>query len=259
MCKTAKIIMSVLLAGSLLNAGTVFAAEAAASGSAAAAASAVADSPAAARIRNLAGKVWLRNEGGTTRQLTDGDEVFSGSQIVTGRKSHVTIRFSDESVFSLGPNSQMRVDSYAYDKDPAKSSLTTRIISGTFRFVSGLIAKARPENMNVQLGLVATVGIRGTHVAGEVNERKEKGDKVTEASAKVVLMEPEDGSGRPTAIVVSNEYGSVVVDQPGYGTEIPDEHSPPSPVRKMQIRTINNLMRAIRSSVPRSVPKVRVP
>lgn len=256
MRKTTKIIMSVLLAGSLLNTGMVFAAEAAATGSAAA--PAVADSPAAAKIRDLAGKVWLRKEGGM-QTLTDGDEVFSGSEIVTGRKSHVTIRFSDESVFSLGPNSQMRVDNYAYDKDPAKSSLTTRIIRGTFRFVSGLIAKARPENMNVQLGLVATVGIRGTHVAGEVNERKEKGDKVTEASAKVVLMEPEDGSDRPTAIVVSNEYGSVMVDQPGYGTEIPDEHSPPSPVRKMQIRTINHLMRAIRSSVPRSVPKVRVP
>jgi hypothetical protein len=41
----------------------------------------------------------------------------------------------------------------------------------------------------------------------------------------------------------------VVIDKPGYGTEIPDEKSPPSPVRKMQIRTIENVMRALRSSV----------
>lgn len=193
------------------------------------------------------------------RQLTNGDEIFPGSRIVTGRKSHVSIRFSDESVFSLGSNSQMVVDKYAYDKDPNKSSLTTRIVKGTFRFVSGLIAKSKPDNMNVNLGPVATIGIRGTHVAGEVEERKEKGDKVTEASARVVLMEPEDGGDRPSAIVVSNEYGSVVVDQPGYGTEIPDEHSPPSPVRKMQVRTVNKLMRAVRSSATRSMPKVRVP
>lgn len=255
MYRTTRKMLSLLLAASLLC--TAYVADSAETGGAAAAAPTV-ETPAAAKIRNLAGKAWLQ-KGGGKQMLADGDEVFEGSQIVTGRKSHVTIRFSDESVFSLGPNSQMLVDKYAYEKDPAKNSLTTRIVKGTFRFVSGLIAKARPENMNVRLGLVATVGIRGTHVAGEVNERREKGDKVTEASAQVMLMEPEDDPNRPTAIVVSNEYGSVLVDQPGYGTEIPDEHSPPSPVRKMQIRTINNLMRAIRSSVPHSVPKVRIP
>lgn len=256
MSKTTNIIMSLLLAGSLFSTGTLFAANAAEPDGAAAPAPAVADS--AAKIRALAGKVWMRSAGGSMRQLQNGDEVYSGSHIVTGKKSHVTMRFSDQSVFSLGPNSQMQVDKYAYDKDPEKSSLTTRIIKGTFRFVSGLIAKSRPDNMNVQLGPIATIGIRGTHVAGEVREREQDGDKVTEASARVVLMEPEEGNA-PSAIIVSNEYGSVVVDQPGYGTEIPDEHSAPSPVRKMQIRTINKLMRAIRSSVPRSVPKVRVP
>lgn len=258
MNKTANIIMSLLLSGSLLNVGIVYAADAAKPGGTAGPAAAIADSSAAAKIRALAGRVWMQGGGGSMRELQNGDEVYSGSQIVTGKKSHVTIRFSDESVFSLGPNSQMVVDKYAYDKDPQNNSLTTRIIKGSFRFVSGLIAKARPDNMNVNLGQVATIGIRGTHVAGEVSERREKGGKVEEASARVMLMEPEEGNS-PSAIIVSNEYGSVVVDQPGYGTEIPDEHSPPSPVRKMQIRTINKLMRAIRSSVPRSVPKVRVP
>jgi hypothetical protein len=46
---------------------------------------------------------------------------------------------------------------------------------------------------------------------------------------------------------VENKFGSVVVDKPGYGTEIPDEKSPPSPVKRMQLRTIDNLLRAIRS------------
>ena len=57
-----------------------------------------------------------------------------------------------------------------------------------------------------------------------------------------------------TAIEVSNEYGSVVIDKPGYGTEIPDEHSPPSPVRQLQIRTIDNLMRAIRNTTRTTTP-----
>jgi hypothetical protein len=63
----------------------------------------------------------------------------------------------------------------------------------------------------------------------------------------VVLLEPERGGG--SAIVVENKFGSVVIDQPGYGTEIPDEKSPPSPVRRMQLRTLDNLLRVIRSPV----------
>jgi hypothetical protein len=46
---------------------------------------------------------------------------------------------------------------------------------------------------------------------------------------------------------VENQFGSVVIDKPGYGTEIPDEKSPPSPVRRMQLRTIDNLLRVLRS------------
>jgi hypothetical protein len=48
------------------------------------------------------------------------------------------------------------------------------------------------------------------------------------------------------------------VDQPGYGTEIPDEHSPPGAVRKMQVRTIENITRALRNATPKSIPKPRI-
>jgi hypothetical protein len=61
-----------------------------------------------------------------------------------------------------------------------------------------------------------------------------------------VLLEPEDAQG-DSAIVVENQFGSVVIDKPGYGTEIPDEKSPPSPVKRMQLRTIDNLLRGLRS------------
>ena len=63
---------------------------------------------------------------------------------------------------------------------------------------------------------------------------------------EVALLEPQ-GSDAGSAIIVENQFGSVVVDKPGYGTEIPDEKSPPSPVKRMQLRTIDNLLRAIRT------------
>ena len=60
------------------------------------------------------------------------------------------------------------------------------------------------------------------------------------------LLEPE-GSDAGNSIVVENKFGSVFIDKPGYGTEIPYEKSPPSPVKRMQLRTIDNLLRALRT------------
>ena len=118
-----------------------------------------------------------------------------------------------------------------------------KILKGTFRFVTGLVAKKKPEAMSVHTS-VATVGIRGTQVIGEVDE----------TSATIILIEPEDTS-RKSAIVVSNSFGTVAIDEPGYGTEIPDEFSPPSPPRRMRLQTINNLMRSMRSIRRINVPR----
>lgn len=212
---------------------------------------AAAPSPApAGTIGSLKGRVWVQGS-----QVKDGDPVYAGSEIRTGRNSKAVIRFHDDSMFALGPNSQMAVNDFRYKQDAEDNLISTNILKGTFRFISGLIAKKKPSSMNVKLGSVATIGIRGTHVAGEVTERTE--DK--EASAQVILMEPEDDPSKPTAILVSNDYGSVTIDQPGYGTEIPDEHSPPGPVRKMQVRTIENITRALRNATPKSIPKPRIP
>jgi hypothetical protein len=237
----------------LLCAGTLAADTPTGSAAASKAQPAAAGVPAVApagTIGSLKGKVWI--QGG---QVKDGDPVFAGSEIQTGRNSKVTIRFNDDSMFALGPNSQMAVNDFRYRQEAEDNLISTNILKGTFRFISGLIAKKKPASMNVKLGSVATIGIRGTHVAGEVTERTDG----KEASAQIVLMEPEDDPAKPTAILVSNDYGSVTIDQPGYGTEIPDEHSPPSPVRKMQVRTIENITRALRNATPKSIPKPRVP
>jgi hypothetical protein len=236
---------------SLLCAGTL-AADTSKAAKPAAAQPAAATAPAnpAGTIGSLKGKVWIQGN-----QVQNGDPVFAGSEIKTGKNSKAVIRFSDESMFALGPNSQMAVNDFRYQQDADDNVISTNILKGTFRFISGLIAKKKPSSMNVKLGTVATIGIRGTHVAGEVTERTDK----KEASAQVILMEPEDDPAKPTAILVSNDYGSVMVDQPGYGTEIPDEHSPPGAVRKMQVRTIDNITRALRNATPKSIPKPRMP
>ena len=211
-------------------------------------AAADAANPAIGRVSRLAGGQlgFAEAAGAPARKLAAGDAVFAGERIRTGAETILQIEFTDSARFTLGPNAEFEVSRYSFAAGgPGEESFQSRVIKGAFRFVTGLIARKEKKNMQVGV-IVATIGIRGTQVEGEVTERQEKDGKMVDASARVALLEPE-GAPRETAIVVENKFGSVVVDKPGYGTEIPDEKSPPSPVRRMQLRTIDNLQRAIRS------------
>ena len=101
--------------------------------------------------------------------------------------------------------------------------------------------------MRVRVGAIATIGIRGTTVGGEV---------VGEA-ATIVLLEG-DEPGAPSAIEVGNDYGRVILDETGYGTHVPDAHSPPSPPRRMSLRTIESLVRNLNSIQRNAVPRPRL-
>ncbi len=200
----------------------------------------------AGRIEKLNGVVEAVAADGPARRLAAGASIASGERIQVGPNSSATLRFKDESVFDIGANGVLVVDRFEMGKKPEESSFGTTILKGTFRFVTGLIAKTRPQAMRVSLP-VATIGIRGTHVVGEADA----------TSAKVVLLEPEDDPKRATAVEVANQYGSVVIDKPGYGTEVPDAHSPPSPVRRMQVRQVEDMLRAIRNSAMRTIPPMK--
>lgn len=215
--------------------------------------------PAAAQAQDPAGKItflegeaWVQK--GLARNPLESDSVvYAGDRIRTGPDSNIYIRFRDQTFFALGPEAEMTLDSYD-EREDAETSFATSILKGAFRFVSGLLGRDQPQKFKVHV-TVGTIGIRGTNVAGEVFEREETDTGVIEASANVVLLEDEEGED--TAIEVSNQYGSVVIDEPGFGTEIPDETSPPSPVRRMQIRSVDNLMRAIRNSMRGSTQRRR--
>ena len=183
--------------------------------------------------------------GTETRTLSKGAPIYEGDQLATGGDGALVVIFRDETKFVLWHNTHMNVEHFA-DKQ-GEEGFSARMIKGAFRFVSGLVAKRRPSAMQVKLAATATIGIRGTHVAGEIEGE----------SASVVLMEPED-EPKPTAITVFNDYGSVDITEPGYGTNVPDAHSPPSPVQRMRLRNIENLMHMMqsiqRANLPRPTP-----
>ena len=198
----------------------------------------------AGKIESLKGEVTATVDD-SRRTLAKGDSVYPNELITTSAGSLAEIEFADESNFILGPDSEFKIDKFSYNQPNTENKISTRLVKGAFRFVTGLIARYKPDSMEVNTA-VATIGIRGTTVAVEASA----------TSAVIVLEQPKDSS-RKTAIEVSNEYGSTYIDEPGYGTEVPDEFSPPSPKKRMRLRTVDNLMRSLQSIQRINIPRPR--
>ena len=113
--------------------------------------------------------------GGPVRKLAEGDSLFAGERIRTGAGTVLQIDFTDKSRMTLGPNTEFEVERYfqAAAGGSGEEAFTSRVFKGAFRFVSGLIARKKRENVRISVA-VATIGIRGTHFEGEVAERQEK-------------------------------------------------------------------------------------
>ncbi|MBL1141225.1 MAG: FecR domain-containing protein [Proteobacteria bacterium] len=199
------------------------------------------------KVIKLDGKASASTATDEKRNLRVGSSIFEKDTVVTEKKSSVTILFNDKTRFEIGPEATLVASEFKYNKKVDEDSVAIRVLKGSFRFITGLVAKNKPEAMEVNTA-VATIGIRGTNVVGEANS----------TSATIILIEPEDSS-RKTAIEVSNKFGSVTIDEPGYGTEIPDEYSPPSLPRRMRLQTINNIMRSMQNVNRVNMPRPRMP
>lgn len=200
----------------------------------------------AGQVDTVKGTASAQSGTEAARALEKGAAFFVSDVIRTESNSAAKLKFLDETVFFLGEESEFSVEKFSYQDPARENGLTSRIVKGTFRFVSGLIASEKPEAMEVNTS-VATIGIRGTNVAG----------KADATSATVILLEPE-GDPAPTTIVVANQYGSVSISQPGYGTEVPDQFSPPSPPRRMKLEAVNSILRSLQSVQRVNIPQPRM-
>lgn len=93
-----------------------------------------------------------------------GTNVQVGDSLRLGEASNAQVRFTDESILALRPNTIFVVAEYLYDPaaDRAQDSLLFRLVKGGARTVTGIIGRANNRNYRMTTP-TATVGIRGTH------------------------------------------------------------------------------------------------
>jgi hypothetical protein len=119
-------------------------------------------------VKNLQGQAAVvRNEQSLPAHV--GMRLVKGDLLKTGMDGILGIILRDDTVLSLGPNSEIALADYAFAPHEGKLSLVTRMLKGTAAYLSGQIGKLSPQSVRFETP-VATIGIRGTLFAVKIED-----------------------------------------------------------------------------------------
>ncbi|MFC6486435.1 FecR family protein [Nitratireductor sp. GCM10026969] len=98
----------------------------------------------------------------SVRTITLGDEIIHNERIETDTDGLLQVLLADGTTFTVGPGSELTIDSFVYDPDANTASISASLGRGVFRFIGGVTSKT-PDGVNLETP-VGTVGIRGAIV-----------------------------------------------------------------------------------------------
>ncbi|HAD24262.1 MAG TPA: hypothetical protein DCF61_00855, partial [Alphaproteobacteria bacterium] len=89
--------------------------------------------------------------------VVSGMDMLLGDKLESADASRMQILLLDETVFTVGPNSQLVIDEFVYDPNTDTGKLTANFTRGVLRYVSGKVASANPTNVTIKTR-TATIG-----------------------------------------------------------------------------------------------------
>lgn len=128
---------------------------------------ATATPPPIGAVDTLQGKAYAVHPDGTRTELHKGDAVHEGDVVQTDSGSSIGMKFNDDTVFSLGENARIALDKFVFNANEGSGQSAFSLLKGSFVFLSGQIAHDNYDHMKV-VTPVATIGIRGTTVTGDI-------------------------------------------------------------------------------------------
>ena len=120
-------------------------------------------------IMAVKGIAELKRES-TYLSASSGMELLEGDIVVTKEKSRVQVMLKDDTVVTIGANSEFGFEEFSLKGKDSKISMKAN--KGFFRSVTGKIGKLAPERFKVKTAS-ATIGIRGTDFSGDIGVDRE--------------------------------------------------------------------------------------
>lgn len=118
---------------------------------------------AAGKVQFTIGDVKIQDGKQAVRIPKKGDEINAGDTLITGGNGSLQVTLADGGLLAVRPNTQMRIDDYAYSgkADDKNNKSVFSLAKGTFRSITGAIGQNNKEGYRVNTP-GATMGIRGT-------------------------------------------------------------------------------------------------
>lgn len=117
-------------------------------------------------VKTTSGEAWVITAEATVA-AKPGVPVYSGSRLKTGTPGSVGVTLRDETMVTCGSGTDLVIDEYLYQPSEGKLALFANLLSGSLNYVSGVIAKLKPDAVSVKTP-AGTIGIRGTQFVARV-------------------------------------------------------------------------------------------
>lgn len=113
-----------------------------------------------AQFKKVSGAVFVERDGSRFFAQA-GSHLRQHDVIVTGDSGSAGLTFADNSLLSVGPNSALSLDRFAFNSTTHEGKFDSSLKKGTLAVVSGKIVKQTPGAMTVRTPS-AILGARGT-------------------------------------------------------------------------------------------------
>jgi hypothetical protein len=118
--------------------------------------------PPAGYVKIVTGTASITRDG-RERPARPGDAVFQDDRLRTGADGRLGVTLKDDTRLSLGANSEIGLTEFNFSPAEGRLGLVVRMVRGVAAFVSGRIARLRPEAVRIETP-ASIVGVRGTHL-----------------------------------------------------------------------------------------------
>ena len=141
--------------------------------------------------------------------LSNGSKIFFGDTIISKSKSNAQILFLDQTVLTLGEETELTIDEFVYDPNSQDGSFVSTVKTGTVKFITGQISKKNPDNLEVKVP-AGTLGARGT-------EFVVLSESINESTVVLLGPGPNNTLGMiPGNLILSDGVNSVDITNPGF-------------------------------------------
>ena len=175
-----------------------------------------------------------------TRELKAGDKIYLNETIVAGAGSGTQILLLDQSTFTIGEDSEVVMDTFIFDPATNDGKIVASVKQGSLKVISGLISKKNPDSLTVEVP-EGTLGSRGTEFQTIVSKGKTDTLLIGPGKNNTLGM-------RPGAVLVGNNLGSTLLDNPYSMTSMTKGKAPgqAKKITKNQLKKFNKKMKALR-------------